>query len=567
MRVRSTFVGAARANIQSTRSAPQEQGAAVRKRDSSKIMQLRLNLQWKVLLLVAGTIAAILLGSTYLHGLITKSLSEEYRYNNAIRQVVTVARRAQTHDYFSSPADLLQEIEFLVNARPEFRQLDVYQNAPDGEKLVATTAPGAPRLPYLNEQSEDNELGEMERPFPDVTTIEVERDGQRHWVMTVAINQSGGRGYVTALVQKNSPTGFVTRLQFQQNLVLAGASIVSVALLYLLFVIFFRRPAQDIASAMTQARNGDLSARATVRRDDELGAIATGFNRMIDDIRSRNEERERLLSQVNSFNDELQVEVERATTELRASNEELFEAQQRLARSERLAAVGQIAASLAHEIGTPLNAISGHLALLARKHPHDQDTRRRVEIINSQIDSVVKSVRSLLARTQRPRPELQPLDLNALIRELLWLVQPTLDAHNISVRVDLDRVLPLVPGDRDSLLQLFLNLTNNSIDAMPKGGRIEITTRLDRVTHSAELLFSDSGVGIQPAAMEHLFEPMWTTKAAGSGFGLTIANEIAIEHGGKIEIVGEQREGAAFRLTLPIHFEMASVLEAVTDAA
>jgi nitrogen-specific signal transduction histidine kinase len=67
--------------------------------------------------------------------------------------------------------------------------------------------------------------------------------------------------------------------------------------------------------------------------------------------------------------------------------------------------------------------------------------------------------------------------------------------------------------------------------------------------------------------MEHLFEPMWTTKAAGSGFGLTIANEIAIEHGGKIEIVGEQREGAAFRLTLPIHFEMASVLEAVTDAA
>jgi len=112
MRVRSTFLGAARANIQSTQSAPRDWGAAVRERDSLKVMQLRLNLQWKVLLLVAGTIAAILLGSTYLHGLITKSLSEEYRYNNAIRQVVTVARRAQTHDYFSSPADLLQELSF-----------------------------------------------------------------------------------------------------------------------------------------------------------------------------------------------------------------------------------------------------------------------------------------------------------------------------------------------------------------------------------------------------------------------------------------------------------------------
>src|SRR5260370_28564856 len=156
---------------------------------------------------------------------------------------------------------------------------------------------------------------------------------------------------------------------------------------------------------------------------------------MIDDMRSRNEERERRLSQVNSFNDELQLEVERATGELRASNEALFETQQRLARSERLAAVGQIAASLAHEIGTPLNAISGHLRLLSRNHPHDQDTRRRVEIINSQIDSVVKSVRSLLARTQRPRPDLQPLDLNALIRELLWLVQPTLSPSCITVKM------------------------------------------------------------------------------------------------------------------------------------
>ena len=190
------------------------------------------------------------------------------------------------------------------------------------------------------------------------------------------------------------------------------ASLVSVALLYLLFVIFFRHPAQDIAAAMAQARTGDLSARATVRRDDELGTIAAGFNRMIDDIRARNEEREKLLSQVNSFNDELQLEVARATNELRASNDALLETQQGLARSERLAAVGHFAASLAHEIGTPLNAISGHLHLLARNHPHDTDTQRRVKIINAQIDSVVKSVKSLLARAQRPQPAFQLLDLN-----------------------------------------------------------------------------------------------------------------------------------------------------------
>src|SRR5438552_1338251 len=202
-------------------------------------MQLRLNLQWKVLLLVAGTITIILLVSTYLHGLITKSLSEEYRYNNAIRQVVTVAKRTQTYNYLASPSDLLQEIQFLVNSRPDF-----------------------------------NEFGEMERPLPDVTTFEIERDGLRQWVITAAITQSEGRGYVSALVQKTSRTDFISRLQFQHNMVLGGASVLSIALLYFLFVIFFRRPAQDIATAMAQVPTRALFALAAVRREDELGTIA-----------------------------------------------------------------------------------------------------------------------------------------------------------------------------------------------------------------------------------------------------------------------------------------------------
>src|SRR5207237_8858626 len=106
---------------------------------------------------------------------------------------------------------------------------------------------------------------------------------------------------------------------------------------------------------MAQAQTGDLFARAAVRRDDELGTIAAGFNRMIDDIRSRNEERELLLSQVSGFNQELKLEVARATRELQASNEALFETQQRLARSERLAAIGQLNASPTHDIGTQPN--------------------------------------------------------------------------------------------------------------------------------------------------------------------------------------------------------------------
>lgn len=139
-----------------------------------------------------------------------------------------------------------------------------------------------------------------------------------------AINEREGSGYVSALVSKTSHDDFISRLRFRHNIVLAVAVVASIALLYLLFAILFRRPLRDIVSAMAKARAGNLSVRAPVRRDDELGAIASGFNRMIEDIRLRDEEREQLLSQVKNFNDELQNEVSRATKQLRASNEDLL---------------------------------------------------------------------------------------------------------------------------------------------------------------------------------------------------------------------------------------------------
>jgi two-component system NtrC family sensor kinase len=529
-------------------------------------MPLRLNLQWKVLLVVAGTMTAILLASAYLHSLLTESLVEEFHYDNAVGQVVTIAKRTATQDYFTkSPADLLQDIQFVVNSRNDFIQIDVYQTEPDGARLVASTAPDGPRLPTLDESTRDNELGEMERPLPEVVSIEVEHNGVRQWVITSAINDRDGSGYVSALVRKSSRNNLVSRLQSQHNMILAGAAVASIALLYLLFAFFFRRPARDIVNAMAKASAGDLTASVPVRRDDELGTIARGFNRMIDDIRGRAQEREQLLAQVNNFNDELRREVTLATRELRDTNETLFETQQRLARSERMATIGQIAASLAHEIGTPLNAISGHLRLLARDHPHDRDTQRRVGIINSQLDFIVGAVKHLLARTHRPRPARQPLDLNALARELLTLAGPTLKSHAIAPSVSLDREMPLVECDHDSLLQLFLNLVNNSIEAMPSGGMLEIVTRLDRRARSAEVVFSDTGVGVEPSALEHLFEPMWTTKESGSGFGLAIAREIAVAHGGQIEyVVGEER-GAAFRLTLPLDSKADAVEEDLSD--
>jgi signal transduction histidine kinase len=299
----------------------------------------------------------------------------------------------------------------------------------------------------------------------------------------------------------------------------------------------------------------DLSERDQEREGllAQISRINGELRRQMDDLSERERERERLLAQISGFNDELRSQVEAAKRELSASNQALLRMQQQMICSERLAVAGQMAASLAHEIGTPLNAISGHLQLLARDHPQHHDTQRRVQVITKQLEFIVGIVRRLLKWAHKKQFRFRPADLNLMMREILTLVSPVLEQRAIAVSTDLTGGLPPVSVDRDALNQVFLNLINNSLDAMPDGGQLEISTLLDRENGMVELMFRDTGMGIDSGALEHIFDPMWTTKPSGSGFGLPIAREIIVEHGGQIEAVCEQRQGATFVVKLPLH--------------
>jgi len=147
--------------------------------------------------------------------------------------------------------------------------------------------------------------------------------------------------------------------------------------------------------------------------------------------------------------------------------------------------------------------------------------------------------------------EPQLTDINSVIRELLLLVEPILESRNIYLSLELEEELPRVSADSESLHQVFLNLVNNSFEAMPKGGQMKIVTNYLAEEGLVEVRFIDSGVGFSPEAKEHLFEPMWTTKQTGSGLGLAIAREIITEHHGEIECVTAVRQGAELQLTLP----------------
>ncbi|HKV33917.1 MAG TPA: ATP-binding protein [Pyrinomonadaceae bacterium] len=492
------------------------------------MVRLRLNLQAKILLVVAGSMLLILVASSYLHSGRIRSLIERDHYDSAVNQTVALSDRIAKYDYFSNLEDLQQEMQLVVSSRPDFKQIDVYENQQTVPQLIATTATGTANL--LSALDSDDQTNAA-------STTPINNDNGEFWLISVPINAGSHTGAIKALVLKSYHRKLVSSLHREYNFVLFGAVIASVILLYLLFVYFFRKPVKEIVQTMAQARKGDLSVRARVHRDDELGEIASGFNQMMDDI--------------SSLNSELVRKVRLVTTELQTANGNLLRTQQRLSHAERMAAIGQVTASLAHEIGTPLNAIAGHLQLLARNHPSCGDTQRRLTIVNAQLGSIVQTVKTLLERTHRRPIVPQPTDINNIIEELLLLVAPLLESRNIRVSQNLDRSLPHVFADRESLHQVFLNLVNNSIEAMPEGGEMEFVTKYVHEAELIEVRFIDSGTGICSEAKDHLFEPMWTNKKSGSGLGLAIAKEIMLEHRGRIDCL-EVEKGAEFRVLLPV---------------
>jgi two-component system, NtrC family, sensor kinase len=528
-------------------------------------LRVRLNLQWKILLLVAVSMSLILFTSSYLHTVRTRAVVARDHYQNALDQTLVLTNRISAYDYFSSLPDLQQEMRLVAGSRPDFKQIDVYQNSTAGPQLLVTTAPGSQDL--LSLSNTGNRAAIQQRAG--ITSSEITRNNSDYWLIRTDITSAKQSGFIEALVLKSAHHQLVDNLHREYNLVLFGALLASVGLLYLLFNYFFRRPVREILQAMAETRGGSLLVRAPVRRDDELGAVAVGFNQLMDGIAERSREREDLVRQISDLNAELLKKVEIATSELRAANADLIRTQQRLARSERMAAIGQVTASLAHEIGTPLNAVAGHLQLLDRNHRDAPDTQRRLKIINAQLAIIVQTVKSLLERTHRPKIVFEPTDINATVQQLLMLVGPMLESRNIKATITLDQNLPCVSADRDSLHQVFLNLVNNSCDAMPNGGELEITTRHLRELRQVEIMLSDSGAGIAPSVVEHLFEPMFTTKQSGSGLGLVIARDIIAEHCGRIELVSGS-SGAVFLLALPVaepHAVITDYLEVEKNAA
>ncbi len=298
-----------------------------------------------------------------------------------------------------------------------------------------------------------------------------------------------------------------------------------------------------IRQTMRRVVEGDLRARAEVERFDEIGAIVSGLNTM--------------LSEMEVLSESLQTRVRDATAELRARNADVEEMYQRvfdlreaLAKAEQLAAVGQAAANVAHQVGTPLNLVSGYVQMLLADAALDTRTRRRLEMMQRQIEQVTGAVRSLLDRARRTvqRIEVEP---SALIERVLEIAQPRLDRNHVTVHVQAEPDLPRIEADTVQLELALLNLVTNAIDAMVEGGTLTLT--LARLGEGIRLEVGDSGPGVPEGLMHTIFEPWVTTKpfGRGTGLGLAIARGVIGAHGGTITASNRAGGGAVFTVDLP----------------
>ena len=332
--------------------------------------------------------------------------------------------------------------------------------------------------------------------------------------------------------------------------------------IFLLFRHFVYRPVERLLGAMGRVRGGDLSAQAPEAARDEIGTLTREFNRMLTRLREMTAEREAQNQLLEQRVGEATSELAERNVQLEDANLELYRTTRRLTELERLAAAGQLAAQFAHEVGTPLNLISGHVQLLLASAEHDPEAERaRLSTISQQIERIERIVRTMLDRTRPEAGEPVPLDLNALLRRTFDAAAPTLDASRVRLDAALAEDLPPIGGDADRLQQVFINLVNNALDAMPAGGELRVATSFEQSASDGDgnaaprvvVEFADTGTGMTEDVRAHIFDLLYTTKARGrgTGLGLVVVRQVLAEHGGHIEVESEPGRGARFRLIFP----------------
>ena len=501
---------------------------------------MRLSVRRKLVLLSVAVLIVISFGFAALSLRLSRGWVEEDLKDRAIAFAREIAATIGDQHEFESWPLLQDQIRQILAIRQNVSQLDILAFEGVGATVVATSHPDR-RLPFSRGDLVRARKGE-------VVSRLIQRE--RYWEVMAPITLAGTvAGAVACRFSLERPDQLASRTR-AWVLTLTAASVVVMGFLMSLAIRHVvDRPIRRFVDAIARIRAGDTAATVRIESADEFGVMAQHFNEM--------------MVRVNQFSDELQSRVKEAVAELdqryqevQRLNEQLFEMQRRLSHAERLSVSGRIMAQVAHEIGTPLHSVAGHLELLRKELPADlltDDAARRLGIIETQLARVTEIITQLLDLTRRSAGDPGPVDVGRLVRETIEVVRPGMSAARLGFRVEPPSELPRVHGHAGQLQQVILNLLTNAMDATPPGGRVEVATRAVPERGQVVIEVSDSGHGIATAHRKQIFEPFFSTKAPGqgSGLGLFISSQIVRDHKGRIEVESEPGRRTTFRVVLP----------------
>jgi signal transduction histidine kinase len=430
----------------------------------------------------------------------------------------------------------LKELLDEILARPGLMAVAIYH--PDGSAVTQTVAEGAPA------------------PAPDEAIRGVLESGEAAW----AEIEVGGSRVLRYIQPFRWPTGRTAAVEVRQSL--RGMEqefrralrerLLSRLVLLVFFVLSIvavarwsiARPIRALIQGARAVGRGDLSQRIDVTRRDEVGQLAEEFNRMAENLQA-------------------------AHREIVRQAEERLRLQQEVQQAQKLAYIGMLAAEVAHEVGTPLNVISGRAEVLARAIPTDSPERRHLDVIRKQTERITGTIQALLDYTRPRRPTLREESLLPVLARVADLLLGRCRAKQARIALDLPVDLPAVQADADQLQQVFLNLLQNAVDASPPGGTARVTAGPDPVLPAegrAGLIRGkaeppclaihvvDAGSGMTADELDHVFEPFFSTKGRGqgTGLGLPIVEEIVRAHRGEIELLSIPGRGTEAIVRLPL---------------
>ncbi|OQY16547.1 MAG: hypothetical protein B6I35_15725, partial [Anaerolineaceae bacterium 4572_32.2] len=231
---------------------------------------------------------------------------------------------------------------------------------------------------------------------------------------------------------------------------------------------------------------------------------------------------------------------------------EMERSQAQLVQAEKMAVVGRLAASIAHEINNPLQAIHNSMHLSLHKGLSEAKRFEYLEMAQSEVRRLIEIVQRMLNFYRPSRGDMLPADINEIVENVLALAHKRLQHSKVSVDISLASNLPFAPVVPDQIIQVFLNIVINAIEAMPAGGRLRLETLLSEDGKWVVIRFQDTGVGMSAEQVANLFEPFHTTKTDGTGLGLAISYGIVERHGGVIEASSQSGQGATFVVKLPV---------------